>query len=64
MLCPKCNVEAAISATRYVTVNDDTDKKETQLFIEQDFQCRNPQCSDFRKIIYTARNPIQLSKPE
>ncbi len=62
MQCPKCKVEAGISATRYEVSNDDTAAQETKLFIVQDFVCRNPQCSDYQKIIYVKKNPLQLSK--
>jgi hypothetical protein len=46
--------------TRYVTVDDNTPEKETKLFIEQQFKCRNPQCQDFGKVIGTKRNPLKV----
>lgn len=62
MLCPKCKIEAAIGMTRYETKNDDNADIPTELYIVQDIKCRNPSCTEFGKIVYTARNPIQLSK--
>ena len=61
MKCPKCDIEAAIVTTRYVTENDDTADKKTKLFIEQDFACRNPNCTEHETIIGTVRNEIELS---
>ena len=42
MKCPKCSIEAAISATKYVTEGDNSPDTETKLYIEQHFTCRNP----------------------
>lgn len=60
MTCPKCKIEARISQTKHVVENDDTPEKDTKLFIEQHFTCRNPQCADFGKEIGVKRNPIRL----
>ena len=64
MQCPKCKITAAIRKTRYVTENDTTPEKETKLYLEQSFKCRNPQCSEYGKIIGTARHPLRLEKDE
>lgn len=61
MKCPKCNIEAAIVATRYVTENDDTADKKTKLYIEQDMACRNPNCTENGNVIGVIRNEIELS---
>ena len=62
MQCPKCKVEAGIVSSRYEVRDDDTAEQETKLYIAQDFVCRNAQCGDYQKIIYTKKNPLQLSK--
>jgi len=62
MKCPRCNIEARISRSRYVTENDDNPDKQTKLFLEQSFTCRNPQCTDYGKVIRTVRNPLRLEK--
>ena len=62
MKCPKCNIEAAISSTKYVTTGDDSPETETKLFIEQKFTCRNRHCVDFGKEIGTKRNPLRLER--
>ena len=64
MLCPKCNIEAAIRDTRYVAENDDTPEKETKLFIKQSVYCRNPNCADYGKIVRTIKHQISLEKDE
>ena len=62
MKCPRCNIEGGIISSKYVTVNDDTAEKNTELYIEQQIACRNPNCADFGKVIKVVRNPLQLSK--
>lgn len=49
-----------IRGVRNVVENDDTPDKQTKLYIEQDFECRNPQCSNYEKVVDTARNEIEL----
>ena len=62
MLCPKCKVEAVIAESKPVILNDDTPYKETQLFIEQTFKCRNPNCESYGKVIGTVKNQVSLKK--
>lgn len=62
MQCPKCKIEAAIVKSGYTTVNDDTPDKETELFIKQEYACRNPACDNYKKVIGTVKNPLRLSK--
>lgn len=64
MVCPKCNVVAAIKSTSYVVVGDKSPEEETKLYVEHKYTCRNPQCVDYSKIIGRKRNPIQLGKDE
>nr|DAG28828.1 MAG TPA: Ogr/Delta-like zinc finger protein [Bacteriophage sp.] len=58
MKCPLCKIEAAIAESRYVV----SEEKPPRLFIEQDMKCRNPQCSNYKKIIVTVRNELPVSK--
>ena len=62
MRCPKCNIEAGIVKSGYVTANDDSPDKETELYLQNEYACRNPACVNYRKIISTVRNPLKLSK--
>lgn len=62
MQCPKCKIEAAIVKSGYTTVNDDTPDKETELYINQEYACRNPACDNYKKVIGTVKNPLRLSK--
>lgn len=62
MLCPLCKVEMAISSSRYKVENDSSAEAETKLYMVQEFSCRNPQCSNFGKVVDTRKNPLQLSK--
>ncbi len=62
MQCPLCRIEAAICGSRYVTENDTTAEKETKLYIEQDMKCRNPNCSNYNKIVGKVRNELPVSK--
>ena len=64
MKCPKCNIEAAISGTRYVATGDNSPDEETKLFIEQRFSCRNRQCANFGKEIGLKKNQLGLEKDE
>lgn len=62
MLCPVCKVEMAISNSRYKAENDTSADVETKLFMVHELKCRNPQCSNYGKVVETRKNPIQLSK--
>lgn len=62
MQCPLCNIETAIASSRYVIENDTTAEAETKLYIEQDMKCRNPNCSNYNKIINTVKNELPVSK--
>lgn len=62
MKCPSCNVEAAIAKSRHVIAGDDSPNTETKLYIEQEIRCRNPNCSNYNKIISTVRNELPVSK--
>ena len=63
MLCPKCKCELFIGKTRYVAENDNTDEKETKLYVEQDMVCRNKKCDNHEKVIETIRSEMPLSAP-
>lgn len=58
MQCPKCRLEAVISNSKYVIENDTTPDVETKLYIEQEFSCRNPQCTEHGKVIGSNKNPL------
>ncbi len=62
MLCPLCKVEMAISSSRYKVENDSSAEAETKLFMIQELTCRNQQCPNFRTVVETRKNPLQLSK--
>lgn len=62
MLCPKCKIEAVIAESKPVIMNDDTPDKETQLFIEQVFKCRNPNCESYGRTIGTVKNQVPLKQ--
>lgn len=62
MKCPKCKIEAAIVKSEYITVNDDSPDKETELYLQHEYACRNHACDNFKKVIATVKNPLMLSK--
>ncbi len=62
MQCPKCKIEAAIVKSGYVTKNDDTADKETELYMKHEYACRNKACDNFKKVIAIIENPLRLSK--
>ena len=62
MKCQLCNVEAAIAKSRHVVSGDDSPDTETKLYMEQEIRCRNPNCSNYNKIIATVRNELPVSK--
>lgn len=64
MVCPRCKIEARISNSKYVTENDTSPDKETKLYIVQEFTCRNPQCTDFGKVVIAKKNQLRLEKDE
>ena len=64
MVCPRCNVVAAIRSTSYVVTGDNSPSEATKLYVEHKFMCRNPQCVDYGKIIGRKRNPLSLGKDE
>ena len=58
MICPDCGIELKITKSRYVFENDDTPDKETKVFMEQDLECRNPQCRNYKQIVETERHEM------
>lgn len=50
-----------INNTRYVVENDNTDEKETKLFLYQDLVCVNKKCANENKIVDTVKTEMQLS---
>lgn len=59
MLCPKCNCEMRIAATRTVVTGDDSPDTETQVFTEQDLVCRNRSCPSFEQVVRTVRSRVK-----
>ncbi len=49
MNCPKCGMEAMISASHNAVTGDASPETPTKLFRVLTFQCRNPQCEKFGK---------------
>ena len=60
MKCPLCDVEMRIVRTRNILENDNTPDAETKLFVEQEMKCMNKNCSNFDKVIATAKNEIKI----
>lgn len=44
MLCSKCNTAAQIRSAKTFVENDDTPDKKTEVFLIQEFVCRNSRC--------------------
>lgn len=58
MLCPKCNTAAQIRGTETKVRNDDTPSEKTEVYLVQEFVCRNGKCGDFGKVIGEAEHRI------
>ena len=58
MICPDCGIELRISKSRYVFENDDTPKEKTVAYVEQDLECRNPQCPSYKQIVETVKHKV------
>lgn len=61
MKCPICDVEMAISSSRYHVEGDTRADSKTILYHEQDMSCRNKNCKNYKKVVETVRNKLPLS---
>ena len=55
MKCPRCGVDAIISASRNKVEGDDSPERQTRLFRVLTFRCRNPQCEENGREVGTQR---------
>lgn len=53
MQCPVCKIEGRIEGTRHVMSGG-------KLYLEQQFKCRNPKCTEYNRIFKTVRNEIPV----
>lgn len=60
MKCPLCQVELRITASRNIVENDDTPNEPTKLFVEQDLSCLNKNCNNYKKVLQTVRNELEI----
>lgn len=51
MKCPKCGMEAIISASHNQVTGDNSTLTKTRLYRVLTFSCRNPQCENCKKEI-------------
>lgn len=47
MKCPKCSLEAMITRTRMEADGDKSPDTQTEVWVVQVYQCRNPVCGAF-----------------
>lgn len=59
MLCPVCKVEMCIQSGKHVLK---TVEGEQKLYMRQEMACRNPQCTNHKKVVETVDNELQLLK--
>ena len=68
MLCPKCKCETMIARTYYETRNDDTPDVPTEVYLCQDFCCRNKNCEEydpkFNDVLSTVKHLVAMKKGE
>ena len=60
MKCPLCQVELRITNSRNVVENDDTPNEPTKLFVEQDLSCLNKNCNNYKTVVQTVRNELEI----
>lgn len=60
MFCKVCNCELGVSRMRTIAENDDTPDKETKVYIEHEFSCRNKACTEYGKVVETTRIGMEL----
>nr|DAK54877.1 MAG TPA: Ogr/Delta-like zinc finger protein [Caudoviricetes sp.] len=61
MKCPLCNIEMSIQRSYTEVTGDNSPDTETQVFTVQELTCRNKQCSNYGKIVETAKTQLHLS---
>ena len=55
MLCPLCDVEMVIGASRTCVEGDQSPATATRVYIEQDLVCTTPQCPNHNKVVEQRR---------
>ena len=60
MKCPLCSLEMRITRTRNVVENDNTPDEDTKLFVVQEMSCMNKNCSNYKKVVETAKSEIPI----
>lgn len=60
MKCPKCGMDAIISASHNLVTGDDSPDTTTRLYRVLTFRCRNPQCESCGKDIGQQKLEQQL----
>lgn len=62
MLCPICQCEMQIAASRTVAEGDNSPDTQTKVYIEQDLTCANPACANNKKVVEHSRAYL-IGKP-
>lgn len=60
MVCKTCGCELGAIRMRMVVENDTTPDKETKLFTEHDWACKNKHCSQFEVVVETTKTESPL----
>lgn len=55
MVCPHCGIELRISKSRYIF------EDEKAVAVEQDLQCRNPQCPEYKQVVETVKTDLKAN---
>ncbi len=61
MKCPKCGMDAIISASHNLVTGDNSSLTTTKLYRVLTFSCRNPQCENCKKEIGQQKLEQQLN---
>lgn len=61
MKCPLCDIEMSIQRSYTEVTGDDGPDTETKVFTVQELTCRNKKCSNYGKVVETAKTQLNLS---
>lgn len=59
MRCKECGIDAMIAGKKLCFEGDESPDTGTRAFYELTYQCRNPQCPEFGKVLETIKVPLE-----
>lgn len=58
MKCRRCNIDMRVDAAGVEIINDDIPDRVTEVYSVQTLTCRNPDCSNYNKVVETIKTRL------